>query len=145
MPTPKKFRPKSGKAARGALDSKQRELDEKELQLKAEIDALQRKIDESPEREAEASRRSREVLFKSSPRRYLLGAATLDTRHVEAAAAAGRLNPRRGRHKPAVLRAERRAAWVQTLAIAAVLILAICWVISHAPDLNLLLKWLHLN
>ena len=145
MPTPKKPKPKTGKAGGGALDSKQRELQEQESELQAKIAALQRTIAEAPERAAEAQRRSREVLFASSPRKYLLGATVLDTRHVEAAAAAGRTRPSKGRRKPAVLRAERKAAWLQTMAMVVALGLAICWVISHPPDLVLLFKWLHLN
>ena len=131
MPTPKKSKPKPGKASTSALDSKQRELQEQESELKAKIDALQRTIAEAPERAAEARQRSREVLFSASSRKYLLGASTLDTRHVEAAAAAGRTRPGKGRRKPAVLRAEKKAAWVQTVALVVVLAFAICWAISH--------------
>ena len=145
MPTPKKSPPKTGKAAADAINLQQRELQEQENEIQAKIAALQRKIDEAPERAAEQLKRSREVLFAASPRKYLLGASTLDTRHLEAAAAAGRVPSRKARKKPAVLRAERRAAWVQTLAILAALAFAICWVVSHPPDLALLLKWLHLN
>lgn len=130
MPTPKKFKFKTGKDG-GALDSQQRKLQEKESQIQAEITALERKIAEAPERAAEQRQRSREVLFMSSPRKYLLGAATLDTRHVEAAAAAGKLRPSRGRRKTAVLRAERKAAWMQTVALVVGLAFAICWAISH--------------
>ena len=131
MPTPKKSKPKTGKATPSALDSKQRELQEQEDEIQAKIAALQRKIDEEPARAAERRQRSREVLFSASPRKYLLGASTLDTRHVEAAAAAGRLRPEKGRKKPAVLRAEKRAAWLQTVALIVVLAFAICWAISH--------------
>ena len=131
MPTPKKSKPKAGKAADSALDSKQRELQEQETRLQAEIAALQRKIDEAPARAAEQRQRSREVLFHASSRKYLLGASTLDTRHVEAAAAAGKLRPGKGRRKPAVLRAEKKAAWVQTVALVIGLAFAICWAISH--------------
>lgn len=140
----KKSKPKSVRAG-GALDSKQRELEEKENKVKAEIDALQRKIAEAPQRAAEERTRSREVMFQASSRKYLLGATMLDTRHVEAAAAAGKLRSSKGRRKPAVLRAERKAAWVQTVALVVGLAFAICWVISHPLDIALLLKWLHLN
>ena len=131
MPTPKKSKPKAGKEQVGALGSKQRELQEQESQLQAKIDALQRTIADAPKRAAEERQRSREVLFAASSRRYLLGASTLDTRHVEAAAAAGRTRPSKGRRKPAVLRAEKKAAWVQTVALVIGLAFAICWAISH--------------
>ena len=131
MPTPKKFKPKSVRAGNGALDSRQRELQERESQLKAKIDALQRTIAEAPKRAAEERQRSSEVLFQASPRKYLLGASMVDTRHVEAAAAAGKIRPTKGRRKPAVLRAERKAAWVQTVTLVVALAFAICWAISH--------------
>ena len=131
MPTPKKSKPKADKAAVSALDSKQRELREQENEIQAKITELQRKIDEAPAKAAEQRQRSREVLFQASPRKYLLGASTLDTRHVEAAAAAGRLNPTKGRKKRTVLRAEKKAAWMQTVALVVVLAFAICWAISH--------------
>ena len=131
MPKPRKPKPKTGKPADSALDTKQRELAEEQTKLQAEIDALQQKIAEAPARAAEARQRSREVLFNASSRKYLLGAATLDTRHVEAAAAAGRTRPGKGRRKPAVLRAEKKAAWMQTVALVIGLAFAICWAISH--------------
>ena len=104
---------------------------EQQSQLQAKIDALQRTIAEAPARAAEERRRSREVLFTSSQRQYLHGASVLDTRHVEAAAAAGKTRPGRGRHKPVVLRAERKADRLQTVALLVVLAFLICWVISH--------------
>ncbi len=131
MPTPKKSKPKSVRAGSGALDSQQRELQEQENQLKAKIDALQRTIAEAPKRAAEERQRSSEVLFQASPRKYLLGATVLDTRNVEAAAAAGKLRPSKGRRKPAVLRAEKKAAWLQTVALIIALAFAICLAISH--------------
>lgn len=131
MPTPKKSKPKTGKAEVGALDSKQRELREQENQLQAKIDALQRSIAEAPKRAAEQQQRTREALARTSQRQFTLGASTLDTRHVEAAAAAGRTRPGKGRRKPAVLRAEKKAAWVQTVALVIGLAFAICWAISH--------------
>ncbi len=131
MPTPKKSKPKAGKAEGGALDSKQRELQEQQSQLQAKIDALQRTIADAPKRAEEERQRTREALAQNSQRQYTLGASTLDTRHVEAAAAAGRTRPGKGRRKPAVLRAEKKAAWVQTVALVVGLAFAICWAISH--------------
>ena len=131
MPTPKKSKPKAGKAAASAIDSKQRELQEKEDEIQAKITELQRKIDEAPARAKEARQGSREVLFQASPRKYLLGANTLDTRYMEADSIVGRARPTKGRKKRAVLRAEKKAAWVQTVALVVVLAFAICWAISH--------------
>ncbi len=145
MPTPKKSKPKAGKAQGSALDSKQRELQEQEAQLRAKIDALQRTISEAPQRVAEERQRARQAVTASQQRQYTLGASTLDTRHFEAAVAAGKLRPNKGRKKPAVLRAEKKAAWLQTVAITIVLAFAICWLLSHPPDFILLFKWLHLN
>ena len=124
---------KTGKTKGTPLAQEQRQLLEQQAALQAEIDAIQRSISEAPKRAAEERRRSREVALAATPRRgtYLHSANLLDTRHVEAAAASGRTRASTGRRKPVVLRRERADGRRQTLALLALLILALFWAASH--------------
>ncbi len=123
---------KAAKAKGSALNSEQEDLREQERKVQEEIAKLQRAIDEAPQRAAEERRRSQQAVFAATPRKgaYLHGASMLDTRHVEAAAALGRIR-RSDSRKRVVLREERTAGRRQTLVLIVVLVFAICWALSH--------------
>ncbi len=125
-------RAKSTQAAGSALDSEQQQLREEQRKLEAQIDELQKTITEAPQRAAEARRRSQQAVFAAAPRpgTYLHGATMLDTRHVEAAAASGRVRRTDGR-KQVVLRGEKVIGRQQTLLLLIVLAFALFWAASH--------------
>ena len=135
MPTQPKTRPKgkSAKARSTTLADEQRQLQEQQQALEAQIAALQRSLTEAPRLAAEERRRSRDAVLAATPRRgaYLHSATLLDTRHVEAAAASGRTRPASARRKPVVLRRERADGRRQTLALLVALVFALCWAASH--------------
>lgn len=123
----------NAKATESALGSEQRQLQEKERAVQEQIEALQRSINEAPQRAAEERRRSQQEAFAATPRRgaYIHGATLLDTRHVEAAAASGRIKPSSGKRKRVVLREERAAGRQQTITLVILLALALFWAMSH--------------
>ena len=108
------------KAKATAIDSRQRELAEQESQIQSQIDALQRTIAEAPTRAAAEAKAHREAYLQSS-RGYYLHSVVPDARH-------GGSKPVR---KRPVLRAERSAARLQTLALVVVLGCAVVWMLTH--------------
>lgn len=131
MPTlPKLKKAKSGKGKGSALDSAQRELLEQQQQIQAQIDTLQRTIEQAPQRGAEQARRDRESLMASLPRgRYVHGATVMDARRVTVVPAEP--TRRRAPKRPTMLRAERIAARRQTMALAVFLAGAVIYALSH--------------
>ena len=132
MPTlPKPKKANSGKKTKGnALDSAQRELLEQQQRIQAEIEALQRSIEQAPQRGAEQARRERESLLTSAPRgRYVHGATVMDARR--AAAIPADTSRRRAPKRPTMLRAERTAARRQTMALVVCLAGAVIYALSH--------------
>lgn len=124
MPSSSKIKRKaSAKSAHpevSVIDSRQRELVARESQLQAEIDALQRTIAEAPVRAQIEARREREAYIQSS-RGYALHSVVSDPRYGTGG---------RARKRP-MLRAERRAARLQTFTLVVVLAGAVVWMLSH--------------
>ena len=123
----------NAKEKESALGSEQRQLQEKQRAVQEQIEALQRSINEAPQRAAEERRRNEQAVYAATPRpgAYRHGATLLDTRHVEAAAASGRIKPSSGKRKRVVLREERAAGRQQTITLVILLALALCWAMSH--------------
>ncbi len=136
MPTlskPKKA--KSGKTKGSALDSAQRELLEQQAQIQAQIEAIQRSLEQVPTRGNGPARRERETIPTSAPRgRYVHGATVMDARRVTVVPAepVRRRTPKR----PTMLRAERIAARRQTMALAVCLVGAVIYALSHLLPLS---------
>jgi predicted RNase H-like nuclease (RuvC/YqgF family) len=125
MPTTKlKSKPLARPAARargGVIDSRRRELAEQENQLQAEINALQRTIEEAPVRAQVEAKRQREAFIESS-RVYHLHSVLPEAGH----SMHGMPVARRSRRQP-TLRKERIAARRQTLALVVALAFALLW------------------
>ena len=136
MPSRRKPSSSKGKSSQGQgspLDEEQRRLREQEEALAAKIAALQQTIQEAPKKAAELRRQQVEAVQAMTPRRgsYVHGANLVDTRHVEAAAASGRMRPGNVRRKPVMLREERKAGRQQTLFLLIAVAVAICWALGH--------------
>ena len=112
----------SSKTKNLALDSRQRELIDQQKQVQEQIEALQRTLSEAPKRAAEQQRLSREAYLAASMNQpqFRHSATLVDKRHADAPPV------RRSKSRP-MLRAERRAAQRQTLALLVVLAAAIIW------------------
>jgi predicted RNase H-like nuclease (RuvC/YqgF family) len=123
MPTTKlKSKPLARPAARargGVIDSRRRELAEQENQLQAEINALQRTIEEAPVRAQVEAKRQREAFIESS-RVYHLHSVLPEAGHSMHGTPVAR------RRQP-TLRKERIAARRQTLALLVALAFALLW------------------
>ena len=129
MPTGSKLKKraaaKSSRTKGGAIDSRQRELAEQENQLQAQIDALQRTFADAPYRAAEQAKRDRDALISAS-RGYYLQSVVPDSRYGQGTGGGVRRNGARP-----MLRAERSAARMQTLALVVVLAAAVIWMLSR--------------
>jgi hypothetical protein len=111
----------SSKIKNPSLDSRQRELLEQQTRLQEQIDELQRVLTDAPKRAVEQKRRVREeAAMAARPQVYRHSATPVDKRHVDEP------QVRRSKSRP-MLRAERRAAQRQTLALLVVLAAAIIW------------------
>lgn len=136
MPSSRKPSSSKGKSNKGKdnpLDEEQRQLREQQAALEAKIASLQQSIKEAPQKAAEERRRRVEAVQAATPRRgaYIHGASLVDTRHVEAAAASGRMRPGNARRKPVMLREERKAGRQQTLFLVIAVLVALCWALGH--------------
>jgi hypothetical protein len=120
MPTRIKSKP-SARARGGVIDSRRRELAEQESQLLAEMNALQRTIEEAPVRAQVEAKRQREAYIESSRVYHLHSVMPEAGRAMHGVA-----SPRRGRRQP-TLRQERIAARRQTLALVVALAFAVLW------------------
>ena len=131
MPTlPKLKKAKAAKAKGNSIDSAQRELLEQQQRIQAQIEVLQRSIEQAPQRGAEQARRDRESLMASLPRgRYVHGATVMDARRVTNVPAEP--TRRRTPKRPPMLRAERIAARRQTMALVVCLTGAVIYALSH--------------
>lgn len=124
MPARTKSKP-STRARGGVIDSRRRELAEQESQLLAEMNALQRTIEEAPVRAQVEAKRQREAYIESS-RVYHLHSVMPEAGRAMYGGAA----PRRGRRQP-TLRQERIAARRQTLALVVALAFAVLWLAAR--------------
>lgn len=131
LPKTKTKKAKPGKNTKvSALDSAQRELHEKQMQIQAQIDAIQRSMEEVAPRRVEPSSRNAAPAQISGPRgRYVHQTTLSGGRRVTVVPAEPR---RRPAPKPAaVLRVERDAARQKTLLLCVGLAIAVMYAASH--------------
>ncbi len=125
-------KPSSTSKKKGSeLDERQRELLAQQSKLEEEIKALQRTITEAPKRADEEKRRAQEAAraaYKAAaPSRnpqFRHSATVADKRFVDEPVT------KRSKSRP-LLRAERRQAQLQTLALLVVLVAAIFWALHY--------------
>ncbi|MBV9127340.1 MAG: hypothetical protein JO117_04565 [Verrucomicrobia bacterium] len=125
-PRDKKKKPSPDDGA-SPLAARERQLAEQQHQLRAQIEALERSIEDAPRRAAELARREREAMLERSREsgyESRRGGALRDKRHSYSRM--GMSGTRRGgRRAVPVLRHERRAQVVKTLALLVVLIVVV--------------------
>ena len=107
-------RPRKPSRSASPLDETQRQIAAAEHQLQAQIAALQREIEEAPIRAEEEKRQRRAALVESARRE-----------RTSRPRAAG--NQRSGRRLTPLLKAERRAQRLKTLALLVVLAVVLGW------------------
>ena len=149
MPSP--FRKKKNKPAASGSDrantplaARERELAEQQHRLQAEIAELQRTVEEAPRRRAEQARREREEMLeraRQSSYESRRSGALPDKRftggmggRIGGAKEGGGTRRARsigGRRAVPVLRHERRAAMLKTLAMLALLVVIVCYLIYN--------------
>ncbi len=145
MPSP--FRGKKKKPATGAaggsgreepsvLAARERELAEQQHRLQAQILELQRSIEEAPRRRAEQAQREREAMLnraRQSSQESRRAGALPDKRFTGGGMGGGNRRVRSigGRRAMPVLKHERRAAMIKTLALMAVFVVIVCYLIYN--------------
>ena len=127
---PKTKKAKSSKNKGSALDAAQRELLERQSQIQAQIDAIQRSMEQATPRRADAARRGSDPAQISGPRgRYIHETTLSGARRTTVLPSEPRRRP--APKPPAMLRAERNAARQQTMALVVCLIIAVMYALSH--------------